>query len=90
MDRILHIRDCLPVPDTQALAVHTRTMRWRRRAVLSDRGVEYPHRADPAWPAICNDAQCADGAEQASENPGIVLYTLRVLQSIHGITLLNY
>lgn len=79
MDHILHIRDCLPVPDAKTLAVHTRTMRWRRRAVLSDRGVEYPHRADPACPAICNDAQRADGAEQASENPGIFFYTPRVL-----------
>lgn len=75
MGRILHIRDCLPVPDAKSLAVHIGPLRWRRRAVLSNRGVEYPHRADPGWPAIRNDAQCADGVEQASEDPRIVYYT---------------
>ena len=80
MDRILHIRDCLPVPDAEILVVYARALRWRGCAVLSDRGVEYPYRADPRRSAIRNDAQCANGIEQAGEDPGVVLYTAMVRQ----------
>lgn len=92
MGRILHIRDFLPVPDAEILVVYARALRWRGCAVLSDRGVEYPHRADPRRSAIRNDAQCADGIEQAGEDLGVVLYTamVRLMHTLHIVYVDGY